>query len=83
MFKWQFHSRAIQADTFFILSSSCRPGVTPGFFQQGPDSSDRGLKYVFLGTMNAKISKTILPSEGGLACSDGGSGALALLWRHP
>ena len=42
-----FHSQAIQADTFFILSYSSRTGVTPGIFQRGPDSSDEGLKHGF------------------------------------
>ena len=50
------------------------PGVVPGIFRQGAESSDRGLKYGFQGTTNAKNLRQngFSPSDGGLACSDWG-----------
>ena len=30
------------------------PGVAPGIFRRGADSSDEGLRYGFQGTINAK-----------------------------
>ena len=43
-------------------------------FPTDDESSDEGLKYCFQGTINAKhLQKNrFSPSDGGLACSDGG-----------
>ena len=45
----------------------------------------RGQKYGFQDTINAKnLRKNCAsPSDGGLACADGGYSPLALPWRHP
>ena len=49
-------------------------GVGPGIFRRGVTPPTMGLKYGFQGTINAKnLRKTrVSPSDGGLACSDGG-----------
>ena len=49
-------------------------GVAPGIFRRGLTLPTRGLKSGFQGTINAKnIRKNrVSPSDGGLACSDGG-----------
>ena len=43
------------------------------------------LKYGFQGTINARNLRKnrVSPSDGGLACSDGGLYPLAFSWRHP
>ena len=50
-------------------------GVVPGIFRRvGLTPPKRGLKYDFQGTINAKNLRKnrFSPSDGGLACSDGG-----------
>ena len=67
------------------------PGATPrqGWRQDFSDGGltlpTRGLKYGFQGTINAKNLRKncVSPSDGGLACSDGGYSPQALPWRHP
>ena len=62
------------------VSSDPRTGVASVIFQRGADSFSEGLKYGFLGTINAKNLRKnrVSPSDGGLSCSDGGDSPIAL-----
>ena len=48
-------------------------GVVPGTFQRGADSSNKGAKIWFQGTVNARNLRKnrYSSSNGGLGCSDG------------
>ena len=54
------------------------PGVAPGMFQRGADSSDEEAKIWFSGYYKCQKSPKNRYSP-----SDGGYTPLALLWRHP
>ena len=58
-----------------VYEPSPDAGVAPGIFPRGGlNGRTRGLECGFQGTINAKNLRKnrISPSDGGLACSDGG-----------
>ena len=57
------------------ILESLKQGVVPGIFRWGPDSSDEGAKIRFSGYYKCQksLKNHFSPSDGGLACSDGGA----------